>query len=54
MRDEFEYSEPMSLSDVREILNGQQLDIPGMFEFARKQGVKVSDLSVEEKQTFLK
>ena len=54
MRDELVYDEPMSLSDVRKILNGRRLDIPGMFEFARQQGVKVSDLSESEKQMFLK
>lgn len=52
MRDKIEHSEPMSLSDVREILNGQQLDIPGMFEFARKQGVRVSDLSEKRSRCF--
>ena len=54
MADEYTYNKPMSLSEIKQKLNGRRLDIPGMFEFARQQGVRVSDLSVEEKKMFLK
>lgn len=54
MDDKFAYDEPISLSEVRQKLNGRRLDIPGMFEFARQQEIKVSDLSMEEKKKFLK
>ena len=54
MNDKFAYSEPMNLSEIRQKLNGKQLDIPGMFRYAKKQGVKVSDLSEDEKRMFLK
>lgn len=54
MEDKFTYDEPMSLNEVRQVLDGRMLDIPGMFEYARSRGVKVSDLSVEEKRRFLK
>lgn len=54
MEDKFAYDEPIGMSEVRQILNGRRLDIPGMFRFAEEHGVKVSDLSVEEKRRFLK
>lgn len=54
MRDEFEYDEPMNMSEVRQILDGRRLDIPGMFRYAKERGVRVSDLMMEEKRMFLK
>ena len=54
MRDKFEYDEPVSLNEVRRVLDGRKLDIPGMFRYAKDRGVKVSDLRVEEKRMFLK
>lgn len=54
MKDELIYDEPVSLNEVRQILDGRRLDIPGMFRYAKEQGVRVSDLRDEEKQMFLK
>lgn len=54
MEDKFTYDEPMSLNDVRKVLDGRMLDISGMFEYARSRGVKVSDLRMEEKKMLLK
>ena len=54
MVDEYAYDEPIGMNEVRKVLGGRRLDIQGMFRFAKEQGVKVSDLSVEEKKMFLK
>lgn len=54
MRDKFEYNEPISMSEVRKILNGRRLDLRGMFRYAEERGVRVSDLRMEEKKRFLK
>lgn len=54
MKNEFTYDEPMSMSEVRQVLDGRKLDIPGMFRYAKERGVRVSDLRMEEKRMFLK
>ena len=54
MEDKFAYDEPIGMSEVRQILNGRRLDIPGVFRFAEEHGVKVSNLRMEEKKMFLK
>ena len=54
MKNEFEYNEPMNMNEVRQILDGRRLDIPEMFRYAKEQGVRVSDLRMEEKRMFLK
>ena len=54
MEDKFAYDEPISLNDVRQILDGRKLDIPGMFRYAKDRWVRVSELRDDEKRMFLK
>ena len=53
-KDEFAFSEPISLEEIRKRMDGKMPDIPGIFRYARDRGVRVSDLGMDEKRMFVK